>query len=111
MKNICVPKTAEAMKLLDYGQCPSDLLDELRISAADFMKIFELDLFLELSKSHGVWIDDYEEGCIIGAEALRQGRAICQKYVEENPDLMLLAKIRDLFDLALHQNTGVYFNF
>lgn len=97
------------MKLLDYDLCPPELLDEINIPAADFQALFDLNLFLDLNQSLGTLIDDFEDDGIVGRKKLIKGRAICQNYVEAHPDMSILPKLRDLFDLAISQNTGVFF--
>lgn len=110
MKKIRVPKTHEAMTLLDTDQCPPDMLHTLELPEGVFKPLWQTDLLFDLSKALDVWIDDYESGHVVGREAIRTGRAICQDYVLANPELPVLRQIRDLFDLADKYDTCVCFD-
>lgn len=110
MKTIRVPKTKEAMDLLDIEQCPSELLHTVELPEDVFKSIWQTNLLFDLSRNLDVWIDDYESGSVIGREAIKAGRAICQNHVRANPELPVLRQIRELFDLADRYDTCVCFD-
>lgn len=110
MKTIRVPKTKDAMALLDTDECPAELVHALELPDDVFKALWQTDLLFKLSNELDVWIDDYESGDIVGLEAIRMGRTICEKHIALNPELQVLRQILGLFDLAEKYDTCVCFD-
>ncbi|MFH8133254.1 hypothetical protein ABU178_03535 [Pantoea osteomyelitidis] len=109
MKLITVPVSHEAMKRLDFDECMSDDLLELKLDEADFESLWDSGVFKKINEFVGVNIDVYEDEVLTGLSDLAKAKEAVENFSGncEEP----VKKLSFMLDKAIEFKTGVFFFF
>lgn len=105
MKKIIIPKNKEEMKKLDLDQCEYNDLIEVDLLDEEFLFLYELGVFDKINITLDKYIDDYEDDYVTGKSDLIILRGIFKSFGEHTHCLLKLT------DIAIENNTGVFFYF
>jgi len=111
MKTIVVPTTIEAMEKLDFDACTPDDLVELRLSENEYNELWQSGVLDTLNQQLGLLIDDYEDESIIEEDKLLEAKNIVKNSVLKTKNVQVISKLLNQIELALRNNTGVFFYF
>ena len=110
MKLICTPLTEEAMSLLDNDRCPSALLECLRLTDSEHLKLEKPGIFDVINNALGKMIDNYEDEHItIQKDLVRTLKVLRNSSLPVAPDL--LKKLIHINEVAIVRKTGIFFYF
>ena len=108
MKQIVVPLSPAALQRLDLDHCLPGDLEEWPLSAEHYQQLWDSGLIEGLNAQLGCLIDEHEDACIQGAEALDTALAL----IEQAPLASgLKTSLLQLTALARTQASGLFFYF
>jgi hypothetical protein len=111
-RTIIIPKTKKAELALDFDKAKNSDLFIYALSEKDFLLLFK-SAFVELNKSLGIIIDDFEDEKI-SIDKVNEAKKVIDNLKYKTNDIYLielLTKLNSFFELANQCGTGIYFYF
>ena len=105
MKTISVPKTEEAQTLLDYDECPNELLLEIQLSQEEFDILWHAKFFAVINSTCDALIDDYESEEITDLRNIELAIIKIRGISWPENSVYLVEKVLDLFVKAKELKT------
>lgn len=110
MKLISIPLTVEAMHRLDLDESLPGDAEELELTNEDYSLLSNCGVFDTINSALGKMIDEYEDENIQGLADLNASLDILNETFH-NTQLQAIREIIRLNQLAIKNNTGMFFYF
>ncbi len=111
MKTIVVPNSLEAMKKIDLDECESNELTETTFDQKEYSELWASGILDSFNQKLDLLIDDYEDESISKLSDLIKARDIVSKYLLEKGNSQVINSLLKQINLAISNNTGVFFYF
>ena len=110
MKLLTVPVSISAMHRLDTDTCLDGDLSEVEIESDDYKELWDSKILEKLNRELNILIDDFEDE-VIPCDKLTQAFNIVVNYSQKKPHVQVLIKLKKQLEIAIENQTGIYFFF
>lgn len=108
-KYIRVPKNRKAMEAYDYGILREEQMEEMLLSAEQYILLDKLGVFDSINKSCDIIIDEYEEE-VLETDKIPIALEVVTQLLEENENDELV-RLKEMLKMAAAYKTIVGFDF